>query len=145
MTASWTRKNERWRLLAPEGTVAIRLVPGLLGGRKVLARLRTLIPGTPVALLDYRPCGRLRVQRIMAKGLITVDHQYVALPSLRHAIILAEDSPDALSWAFRSLVAPPPGTTWAHAPVDAAVRFLRHRPGTAGWLAAGRVVIGRRA
>lgn len=116
---------------------------GLLAVHRTAAELRALPHGTPVVLLDHRPGGRLRTRRIAATGAIVVDRQYVALPSLRRAIVVVEDTAEALRWACRSLVAPPPGVTWMHALVDAGVKFLRHRPGTAGVLAAGRVVVGR--
>jgi hypothetical protein len=94
-------------------------------------------------LLDHRPGGRFRVRRIAATGSIVVDRQYVALPSLRRAIVVVEDTTDALRWTCWSLLTPPPGVTWAHALADAAVKFLRRRPGAAGSLAAGRVAVGR--
>jgi hypothetical protein len=145
VTAHWTAQGERWRLLAPADAVVVQAARGPLATRRVITRLRTLPPGTPVVLLDHRRGGRLRARRIAATGVLEVDRQYVALPSLREAIVIAEDTTQALSWACRSLVAPPPGITWAHALVDAAVRLLRRRPGLAGTLAAGRVVVGRRA
>jgi len=144
VTAGWTVQGERWRLLAPDGAVVVHLKPGPLGVRRAGARLRSLAPGTPVVLLDGRPGGKIRARRAAATGAVAVDRQYVALPSLSRAIVMAEDCPAALRWAFRSVVAPPPGTTWAHALVDAAVRFLRRRPAVAGWLAFGRIVVGRR-
>ena len=143
MTAQWTIPGQRWRLLASSEAVAVDIPPGLLAVRRTAADLRALPAGTPVVLLDHRPGGRLRARRIAATGAITVDRQYVALPSLRRAIVVVEDSTDALRWACGSLVAPPPGVTWAHALIDAAIRFLRRRPGTAGSLAAGRIVVGR--
>jgi hypothetical protein len=145
MTAEWTGQGQRWRLLAPRDAVVITLAPGPLAARRAAARMRALTPGTPVVLLDHRPGGRLRARRLAGPRVITVEREYVALPSLRKAIVVAEDTTDTLRWAFRSLVTPPPGITWAHAPVDAAVRFLRRHPLVAGWLIAGRVVVGRRA
>jgi hypothetical protein len=143
VTAHWTIPGQRWRLLAPREAVAVDVASGLLAVRRTAAELRGLPAGTPVVLLDHRPGGRLRTRRIAATGAIVVDRQYVALPSLRRAIVVVEDTTDALRWACRSLVAPPPGVTWAHALTDTAVRFLRRRPGAAGSLAAGRVVVGR--
>jgi hypothetical protein len=145
VTAQWTSPGQRWRLLAPKEAVVVDIPSGLLAVRRTAAQLRTLPAGTPVVLLDHRPGGHLRARRIAAAGVIIVDRQYVALPSLRKAIVVAEDTSDSLLWACRSLVAPPPGVTWAHALIDAAVKFLRRRPEVARWLAAGRVVVGRTA
>jgi hypothetical protein len=142
VTAQWTIPGQRWRLLAPSEAVAVDVRSGLLAVRRTAAELRALPAGTPVVLLDHRPGGRLRTRRIAATGAIVVDRQYVALPSLRRAIVVVEDTADAVRWACWSLVTPPPGVTWAHALTDAAVTFLRRRPGAAGALA-GRVVVGR--
>jgi hypothetical protein len=145
LAAQWTSPGQRWRLLAPGEAVVVDFPSGPLRVRRTTARLRALPPGTPVVLLDHQPGGRWRAHRMAAAGVIIVEHQYVALPSLRTAIVVAEDNTDSLRWACRSLVATPPGITWAHALVDAAVRILRRRPGMAGWLAAGRIVVGRTA
>jgi hypothetical protein len=143
LTAPWTAPGQRWRLLAPAGAVSVSIPPGRWPVRRTTAELRALPAGTPVVLLDHRPGGRWRARRIAATGAIVVDREYVALPSLRRAIVLAEDTADALRWACRSLVAPPPGVTWTHAPIHAVIAVLRRRPGAAGALAAGRVVVGR--
>lgn len=145
MTAQWTSPGQRWRLLAPDGAVAVDVGSGARAVRRVIAELRAMPGGTPVVLLDHRPGGRLRARRIAAAGAIAIDRQFVALPSLRQAIVVAEDSRDSLRWAFRSLVAPPPGVTWTHGLLDAAVRLLRRRPEVAGWVGAGRIVVGRTA
>ena len=141
----WTSAGQRWRLLAPQGAVAVEVSPGPRGIRRAVAELRALPGGTPVVLLDYWPGGRLRARRLAAAGAIVIDRQYVALPSLRRPIVVAEDNRDLIRWACRMLVAPPPGITRAHALVDAAVRLLRRRPEVAGWAGSGRVVVGRTA
>jgi hypothetical protein len=143
VTAHWTTPGQRWGLLAPREAVTVDVRSGLLAVRRTAAELRALPAGTPVVLLDHRPGGRRGGRRIAATGSIVVDRQYVALPSLRRAIVVVEDSTDALRWACWSLVTPPPGVTRAHALADAAVKFLRRRPGAAGSLAAGRVAVGR--
>ena len=145
MTAQWTTPGQRWRLLAPEGAVAVDVSSGPRAVRRATAELRALPGGTPVVLLDHRPGGRLRARRIAAVGVVVIDRQYVALPSLRRAIVMAEDSRESLRWACRSLVAPPPGITWAHALLDIAVKLLRRRPEIAGWVGAGRIMVGRTA
>jgi hypothetical protein len=145
VTAKWTTPGQRWLLLAPADAVVVAMPAGPLAVRRATAQLRSLPAGTPVVLFDTRFGGRLRARRIASSGALVPDRQYVALPSLRKAIVVAEDSAAALSWACRTLVAPPPGLTWAHALADLAIRCLRWRPGLAGWLAAGRVVVGRTA
>jgi hypothetical protein len=143
VTAQWTVPGQRWRLLAPTDAVAVEIPSGPLAVRRAIARLRALPAATPVVLLDRWPGGRLRARRIAARGAVVVHRQYVALPTLRRAIVLAEDRTDVLRWACTSLVAPPPGVTWAHAAINAAVTALRRWPAVAGSLAAGRIVVGR--
>jgi hypothetical protein len=145
LTALWTSPGQRWRLLAPEDAVAVEVSSGPWAVRRAIAELRALPGGTPVVLLDYRRGGRLRARRIAAAGAVVIDRQYVALPSLRRAIVVADDSRDSLRWACRSLVAPPPGITWAHSLLDTAIRLLRRRPEVASWIGAGRVVVGKTA
>ena len=145
MTALWTSPGQRWRLLAPDRAVAVDVGSGPLAVRRAIAELRALPGGTPVVLLDRRPGGRFRARRIASAGALLIDRQYVAIPSLRQAIVVADDSRDSLRWACRSLVAPPPGITWAHVLLDTAVRLLRWRPEVVSWVGAGRVVVGRTA
>ncbi|HXP19519.1 MAG TPA: hypothetical protein VN840_07720, partial [Streptosporangiaceae bacterium] len=102
MTAQWTSPGQRWLLLAPAGAVVVSMSAGPLAVRRAAAQLRALPAGTPVVLLDTRPGGRLRSRRIAAAKVMEFDHQYVALPSLRNAIVVAEDSGAALAWACRS-------------------------------------------
>jgi hypothetical protein len=145
VTAGWAAPGQRWRLLAPDDAVVVQLTPGPLGVRRATARLRDLHQGAPVVLLDPRPGAKLRARRLVASGVITVDRQYLALPSLRRAIVVTEDTSAALSWALHCLVTPPPGITWAHSLADVAVRLLRRLPAVTGWLAAGWIIVGRRA
>ncbi|HEY2315214.1 MAG TPA: hypothetical protein VGH96_16515 [Streptosporangiaceae bacterium] len=144
MTPQWTTPGQRWRLLAPAGAAVVDLPSWPLAVRRTAERLRALPEGSPVILLDHRP-GSRRTRRVALASALTVDREYVALPSLRAAIVLVEDSRDSLRWACQSVVAPPPGSTWAHGPLHAAVALLRRYPGLAARLAAGRVVVGRTA
>jgi hypothetical protein len=125
--------------------VAVDVGSGPRAVRRAIAELRALPGGTPVVLLDHRPGGRFRARRIASTGAMVIDRQYVAIPSLRRAIVVADDSRDSLRWACRSLVAPPPGIARGHALFDTAVRLLRRRPEVASWISAGRVVVGRTA
>ena len=142
MTAQWTIPGQRWRLLAPAGTTVVEVPSGPLAVRSTAARLRVLPGGSPVIVLDHRR-GSRRTRRIAAVGAMTGDREYGALPSLRSPLMLVEDSPESLRWACRTLVTPPPGSTWTHGPVHAALLLVRRFPGLAARLAPGRVVVGR--
>jgi hypothetical protein len=144
VTAQWTTPGQRWRLLAPADAAVVDLPSRPLAVRSTAERLRALPGGSPVILLDRRPASR-RTRRIALTSALTVDREYVALPSLRAAVVLVEDSRDSLVWTCRSLVTPPPGSTWAHGLVHVAVALLRRYPRLASRLAAGRVVVGRTA
>src|SRR5690242_18949156 len=113
--------------------------------RRAIAELRALPGETPVVLLELRPGGRFRARRNHSAGAMVIDRQYVALPSLRQAIVMAEDGRDSLRWGCRSLVASRPVITWAHVLLDTAIKLLRWRPEMLSWVAAGRVVVGRTA
>ena len=71
------------------------------------------------------------MRRIAATGSITVDQQYVALPSLRRAIVVVEDTTDALRWACWSLDSAARRHR-AHARPTPPSIFLRRRPGPLG-------------
>lgn len=144
MTAEWTTPGQRWRLLAPANAAVVDVPWRPLAVRRTTAFVRALPPGLPVILLDYRP-GSRRTRRIASACALTVQREYIALPTLRSAIAVVEDSRDSVRWTCRSVLAPPPGSTWAHAPVHAAVAIVRRYPGLASRLAAGRVVVGRTA
>jgi hypothetical protein len=137
-------QGQRWRLLAPAGAAVIGMSSGPLAVRHAVAQVRARPAGSPVILLDHRR-GSLRARKVAAASALTGGREYVALPSLRAAIVFVEDSPNALRFACRSLVAPPPGLTWTHGPAQAGIWLLRRYPRLASRLAAGRVVIGRAA
>lgn len=144
MSAEWATPGQRWRLLAPAEAAVIEVPSRPLAVRDTAERLRSLPGGSPVILLDHRPASR-RTRRLAVAGALKVEREYVALPSLRSAIVVVEDSRDSLRWACQSLLTPPPGVAWAHGIVHAAIALLRRYPGLAGRLAAGRVVVGRTA
>lgn len=144
MTAQWTIPGQRWRLLAPAGSHVVDLPSRPFAIRGTLRRLRALPCGSRVIVLDHRP-GSRRTRRLAATRALIVDREYVALPSLRAAVVVAEDSKDSLLWACKCLVTPPPGSAWTHRPAQAGVALLRGFPGLASRLAPGRVVVGRTA
>ena len=144
MSAPWMTKGQRWRLLAPAGSAVIGISSGPLAVRHAAALVRALPAGSPVILLDHRR-GSLRARKVAAASAVTVERDYIALPSLRAAILFVEDSRSSLGFACRSIVAPPPGLTWAHGPAHAGIWLLRRCPRLASRLAAGRVVIGHTA
>jgi hypothetical protein len=144
VTAQWVNPGQRWRLLAPADAAVVDVPSRPFAVRRTAARVRAMPGNSAVILLDHRPAS-LRTRRIANASALRVDREYVALPSLRAAVVVVEDSGGSLTWTCRSLIAPPPGLTWTHGFVHAAVALLRRYPGLASRLAAGRIVIGRTA
>lgn len=144
MSTHWKTQGERWRLLAPSGATVIGLSDGPLAARRAAARVRALPAGSPVVLLDHRR-GSRRARRAIAASGCTLDREYIALPSLRSAMMIVEDAPNTLRFACRSLAAAPPGLALAHGPAHLAIWMLRRHPRLASRLAAGRIVIGAAA
>lgn len=142
MAALWTLPGQRWRLLAPANAAVVDVPSRPLAVRKTIELVRALPGGSPVILLDHRP-GSRRTRRIASASALRVQREYIAVPSLRAAIMVVEDSSDSLRWTCRSLLTPPPGSTWAHAALHGLVAVLRRYPWLASRLAAGRVVVGR--
>jgi hypothetical protein len=144
VSAQWKSQGERWRLLAPGGSVVIAIPAGPRAIRRAAARVRALPAGAPVVLLDHRR-GSLRARRVAAASGCSIEREYVALPSLRTAVMFVEDAPSTLRFACRSLATPPPGLALAHGPAQLALWLLRRYPRLAPRLAAGRIVVGAAA
>jgi hypothetical protein len=144
VTAQWTAPGQRWRLLAPANAAVVDIPSGPFAVRRTAGLVRAVPGNSAVILLDRRPASR-RTRRIAKASAMTVEREYVALPSLRAAIVVVEDSRDPLTWTCRSLITPPPGSTWAHGLMHAGVAMLRRYPRLASRLAAGRIVVGRTA
>ncbi|GEM_PF-2186012 len=142
--ARWPGGEPRWQVLASPDAVVIGLRPGRAGLRRAIGTIRSLPPGTSLVVADSRPGGRLRARRLIGTGLIALQRQYVALPSLRAPVLVAQDTPGSLRFACRALVTAPPGVTRGHAAFTAAVGCLRRYPQLASWLAGGRLLVGTR-
>jgi hypothetical protein len=108
----------RWRLLLPPGAVVV----SVRHRRHALDELRSLPPGTPVALVGrrLRPLARRAGVRAVA--------EYVALPSLADPVALSRVAGPSLRWTARAVLTVPSGVTGWHAPIWAAVRVARVLP-----------------
>lgn len=135
-----------WRLMLPDVQTMLLARPGPTAARAICRRLAALPPGTAVVLVDDLPGSRRRTRRLAARAGVTVEREYAVLPRLASAVLVVEDTPATVSWATRTLLAVPPGTTRLAGPLDLAVRVLRRwaPPWLLGALAPGRVLLGRR-
>lgn len=129
----WTRPGQRWRLVVPAGAVVIDA--GATAPRRSAADLP---PGATVVLAG----ARRRVRAHARAAGLRVEAEYLALPSLAGAVVLAPAA--ALPWAARSVLTVPPGVTRLHPLWSVAVAAVRTVPGLLRLLARDRVVVGRR-
>ena len=136
MAPAWA---ERWRVVAPAGTVRVEVGPrGRIAGRGTTA------PRTPLALCASGPFARRRVRRAADRAGITLEREYLALPSARSPAFLVEDRSVAIDYFRARILTPPPGMARWSGLAELAVRGTRFIPRSIlSWLAPGRVAIGR--
>jgi hypothetical protein len=128
----WTEPGQRWRLLVPAGALVVDA--GTVADRSAA----DLPSGATVVLVGARRRVRAHVR---AAGL-TVDTEYLALPSLARPVVLAPAA--ALGWTSRAVLTVPPGVTRLHRPYSLAIGAVRVVPRLLRLLARDRVVVGRR-
>ena len=115
----WTRPGQRWRLVVPAGAVVVDAEAA-----------------DPAA--DRRgPAGRRdrRAQPAPAAGSarapgppgLRVDAEYLVLPSLAEAVVLAPLA--TLPWTARAVLTVPPGVTRLHPVYSVAIAAVRAVPG----------------
>lgn len=102
--------------------------------------------GAQVVLTDDRPGSRGRLRRRVQRLGLSIEREYVVLPSARRAAFIVEDHPTTLTWLWRNLATVPPGVARTSLVVDALVLLVAraHLVGRLGALAPGRVVVARR-
>ena len=139
----------RWRrnllVVSPPGAVRAHL-PLLAPTRRALERrVRALGPGTPVLLTASWPGAASRCRSFGSRSGVTVEREFLALPSVEAPGCLVEDAQASVGALMDSVpVVPPRGALSAVA--DLGARLLRAlRPWRAiRALAPGRVVVGVR-
>lgn len=103
-----------------------------------------VVAGRQVVLLADRPGARHRLRSRARRLGLSITAEYVVIPSLHSALVVAQDEPAVLGWAWRSTVTVPPGVTWASLLVDLLVRLGSTGTvrGRLGALVPGRVLLG---
>ena len=134
MAPAWT---ERWRVVAPHGAVRVDVD---LRGRT------SMPPGRgAVALCASGPLARWRVRRAAARSGVTLEREYVALPSAAAPAFLIEDASVPIEYFRTRILTAPPGTWRLAAVAGLAVKSVQHAPKRlVGSCAPGCVGIGRR-
>ena len=114
----WTRPGQRWRLVVPAGAVVVDAEA--VDSRRTVAALPA---GATVVLTGARRRVRARAR---TAGL-RVDAEYLALPSLAEAVVLAPLA--TLPWTARAVLTVPPGVTRLHPVYSVAIAAVRAVPG----------------
>jgi hypothetical protein len=135
MSAS-TSLDERWRLLLPPNTVVVKASTATDGAIK--AQLTALPRSMRVAIVGGRA-----VRKIARRYGVTIEREYIALPSLKQPVAITLVAPGSLRWFTQAVLTVPSGTVRFHALKWAAIRVMRWRPGLLVRAPVGdRIVIG---
>jgi hypothetical protein len=107
--------------------------------------LELLPSGTAVALVSDGLLGRWRLRGRARRAGVRVDRELIVVPSTRSPIVVLDDSRAAVGHFWSSVVAVPPGVTWAHAPLTVLLLAARRAPWRwTGAVVPGRVLVGSR-
>jgi hypothetical protein len=139
------RWQNNWLAISPPGAVRVDLDRSRRKLRALERTARDLQPGTAVVIGASPPRAIRRCRSFASAAGVTLDCEYLALPSAGTPAYLIEDAGAPLRLFADTLVAAPPRTRFPFT-VGAALRLLRVlKP---WWLlrtiAAGSVVVGRR-
>lgn len=134
----------RWEVAVPVDAQWY-LVPHTRKGQAHLVKsLGALEPGSCVVLCDAWLLSRSRCRLIASRSAVTVTREYLALPTLRHAIALVQDDRGIAKYFAERLLAARPGSSLRArteallVPIVRVVLTSRLRR-----IAFGRIVLGR--
>jgi hypothetical protein len=126
-----------WRALCPRRVLELR--------DPSAHTLRSLPPGTAVALVTDGPLKRIRVRRRARRCGVRIDRELVVVPTTTSPLVVLNNTEDAVRHFWDAVAAVPPGLTWASAPAGVALRLGRLAPWRwTGTLAPGCVLVGYR-
>jgi len=118
-------------------------------------QVRGAPPGTPVVLADRRLGSRGRLRRHADRLGVSIEAEYVLLPTWEHPVFVSDDGSESLRWLVRTLGTVPPHVRRGRLALEAGLRLWlalasAGAPGerlAAGLLTAvapARIVVGRR-
>lgn len=113
--------DQRWRALLPQDTVVIDTARH--GAAKVADVLTALPAPCRVALIGTR-----EVRRHARRNGVSIEKEYIALPSIEQPVAITLVAPESLAWFARSVLTVPPGTVRLHALKWLAIRLIRRWP-----------------
>ena len=128
-----------WMTLCPLGTVE-------LDARTIDANAADeLTPELPIVLIDQRPFSRRRLRRTAQWLSIEIEREFIVLPSLRHPLVLIDDTEAAVRHFWTAIATVPPGLAITAVPASALLALARTLPWSwTGAAAPGRALVGRR-
>jgi hypothetical protein len=135
-----------WRLLDPPGSVVVAVPRGRAASRAAAVVARGLAAGTDVVVEVDGWGAWMRCRRFLRRASLSVEREFVAIPSLQRPAFRVEDSPVARAHFASTLLTTPPrlGRLSPLADVGVAlVRVLARTP-VLGLVMPGRVVVARR-
>jgi hypothetical protein len=136
---------DNWRWVSEPGSARVVVGRGRHGAAAALAEVRALPSGIPVVLVADAPGSTRRSRKLAAAAGISVEREYLALPSASAPAYLIEDEPEPFQlFVDRILGSPSHGLLGRVQDVAVAVvRRLRPRRLVSA-TAAGRIVVGKR-
>lgn len=139
-TAGTRLTTSPWMTLCPLGTFEI-------DARSIDAGTADqLKPDLPVVLIDQRPFSRRRLQRLARTLSIEVEREFIVLPTLRHPLMLVDDTEAAVRYFWSAIATVPPGLAFTALPASALLAVARKLPWSwTGAAAPGRALVGRRS
>lgn len=128
-----------WMTLCPLGTVE-------LDARTIDANAADeLTPELPIVLIDQRPFSRRRLRRTAQRLSIEIEREFIVLPTLRHPLVLIDDTEAAVRHFWTAIATVPPGLAITAVPASALLALARTLPWSwTGAAAPGRALVGRR-
>ncbi|MFC5264786.1 hypothetical protein ACFPJ1_21950 [Kribbella qitaiheensis] len=128
-----------WMTLCPPGTVE-------LDARTIDANAADeLTPELPIVLIDQRPFSRRRLRRTAQRLSIEIEREFIVLPSLRHPLVLIDDTEAAVRHFWTAIATVPPGLAITAVPASALLALARSLPWSwTGAASPGRALVGRR-
>ena len=128
-----------WLTLCPLGTLEI-------DARTIDADTADqLKPDLPVVLIDQRPFSRRRLQRLARELAIEVEREFIVLPTLRHPLVLVDDTESAVRHFWTAIATVPPGLAITALPASALLGLARILPWSwTGAAAPARALVGTR-
>ena len=139
------RWRTNWTVIAPRDAAPVVLARSASARRAERDRVRSLPPGSAVVLFAAAPGAIRRCRSFAAEAGITVESEYLALPSATTPAYLVEDAPASVRVFVRTVLVAPPDSALATV-IDAGLVLVR---ALNPWrlirtVAPGRVVVGRR-